>query len=300
MRLEEFLKGALGYKTVQATGRRGTGDISSGESYRVDGGQTVFVKRNGSAGAKQMFEGEFASLEAIQKTGCIRVPRAIKVLDSPEGRGAILVMESLNLEHMSSKNSALLGTQLAKMHLYNVELGEKGSPDYVDKFGFHVVTCCGSTTQCNTWDHDWTSYYAAKLQEQMDLAENNYKDREAANLWFKLKPKIPNLFEGLQIKPSLVHGDLWAGNVGQADGKPVIYDPASFYGHHEYDLGIAGMFGGFSSDFYDAYHKLIPRSRGFDSRHELYKLYHYVNHWNLFGGGYRSSSLRIMTCLTSK
>ena len=59
----------------------------------------------------------------------------------------------------------------------------------------------------------------------------------------------------------------------------VIFDAASFYGHHEYDLGIAGMFGGFGSSFYNAYHALIPKSPGFDQRHQLYKLFHNLNHW---------------------
>jgi fructosamine-3-kinase len=59
----------------------------------------------------------------------------------------------------------------------------------------------------------------------------------------------------------------------------VIFDPASFYGHHEFELGIAGMFGGFSAEFYNAYRQLIPKAAGFDERHKLYQLFHYLNHW---------------------
>jgi len=59
----------------------------------------------------------------------------------------------------------------------------------------------------------------------------------------------------------------------------VAFDPASFYGHHEYDLAIAGMFGGFTKAFYNAYHKEIPKQKGFEKRHELYKLFHHLNHW---------------------
>ena len=59
----------------------------------------------------------------------------------------------------------------------------------------------------------------------------------------------------------------------------VVYDPASFYGHHEFDLAIAGMFGGFSAQFYNAYHQLIPQAPGFAARHKLYLLFHYLNHW---------------------
>lgn len=59
----------------------------------------------------------------------------------------------------------------------------------------------------------------------------------------------------------------------------VIFDPASFYGHHEFELAIAGMFGGFNKQFYDAYHRLIPKAPGFSVRHKLYTLFHYLNHW---------------------
>lgn len=57
-----------------------------------------------------------------------------------------------------------------------------------------------------------------------------------------------------------------------------MFDPASFYGHHELDL-IPGTFGGFTQEFYDAYHKLIPKAPGFDSRRKLYMLFNFINHW---------------------
>jgi fructosamine-3-kinase len=60
---------------------------------------------------------------------------------------------------------------------------------------------------------------------------------------------------------------------------PVIFDPASFYGHHEFDLAITRMFGGFTEEFYSAYHKLIPKAPGYEARHKLYLLFHCLNHW---------------------
>ena len=65
---------------------------------------------------------------------------------------------------------------------------------------------------------------------------------DIVKLWLLLKEKMGEFFQGLDIKPSLLHGDLWSGNYGQVDSNPVMYDAASFYGHHEYDLGIAGNF----------------------------------------------------------
>ena len=42
-----------------------------------------------------------------------------------------------------------------------------------------------------------------------------------------------------QVKPSILHGDLWSGNIGAVDGEPSIFDPASYYGHHEAEFGIS-------------------------------------------------------------
>ncbi len=221
-----------------------------------------------------MFTGEFESLLALEKTGCVRVPHPISVLDAPPGRsGAMLVMEHLDLGSLGSKDREL-GEAVARMHLHNVELGKKGSQDYVSKFGFPVPTCCGEIPQGNGWDDDWTRFYANKLQEQVDLT----KDTEAEKLWEKLKKKIPDMFVGIDVRPSLVHGDLWSGNTGQAEGRAALFDPGAFYGHHEYDLGIAGLFS-LSRGFFDAYHKVIPKEEGFERRHILYKLFHLLNHW---------------------
>jgi len=239
-----------------------------------------------------MFDGEFASLKAIEETDTIKVPKPIAVLQNGAGT-TMLVMEHLELKDCS--NQAALGTQLARMHLHNIERGKSGHPDYVNKFGFHVWTSCGSIPQKNAWKNNWKEYYTDKLQEQIDLLGNG---SDIVKLWLLLKEKMGEFFQGLDIKPSLLHGDLWSGNYGQVDSNPVIYDAASFYGHHEYDLGIAGMFGGFSSTFYSSYHQLIPKEPGFEQRHLLYKLFHNLNHWNHFGGGYKSGSLSIMKKLT--
>lgn len=115
-----------------------------------------------------------------------------------------------------------------------------------------------------------------------------------AETLFSPQLKIPELFQGLEIVPALLHGDLWGGNVAENSSGPVIFDPASFYGHSEYELAIAGMFGGFSSAFYSAYHSKVPKAPGFERRLQLYQLFHYLNHWNHFGSGYRGSSINIM------
>ncbi|XP_049715142.1 fructosamine-3-kinase isoform X1 [Elephas maximus indicus] len=317
--MEQLLRAELRTRTLRAFGSSGAGCISEGRSYDTDSGP-VFVKVNrrtqvnpsrpgvGAAfGARQMFEGEMASLEALQSTGLVRVPRPVKVIDLPGG-GAAFLMEHLNMRSLSSQASKL-GEQMADLHLYNQKLGEKlkeeertvgrraggAEPQYVTKFGFHTVTCCGIIPQVNEWQDDWPTFFTRhRLQAQLDLIEKDYADREARELWAQLQVKIPNLFCGLEIIPALLHGDLWSGNVAEDDMGPIIYDPASFYGHSEFELAIALMFGGFPRSFFTAYHRKIPKAPGFDRRLQLYQLFNYLNHWNHFGLGYRSPSLGTM------
>ena len=101
----------------------------------------------------QMFEGEFESLSALKKAGCIRVPKPIKAVKR-DGNGAVLIMEYVDIQGLGSKTDQL-GNELANLHLHNIKLGEQGDPGFVSKFGFHVQTCCGYLPQGNAWDDDW-------------------------------------------------------------------------------------------------------------------------------------------------
>ncbi|KAB0397803.1 hypothetical protein E2I00_012869, partial [Balaenoptera physalus] len=208
--------------------------------------------------ARQMFEGEMASLEALRSTGLVRAPQPIKVIDLPGG-GAAFVMEHLKMRGLSSQASKL-GDQMADLHLYNQKLREKLREE---ENRLQHQPLLSLVAQVNDWQDDWPTFFTQhRLQAQLDLIEKDYADREARELWSQLQVKIPDLFCGLEIVPALLHGDLWSGNVAEDDTGPIIYDPASFY--------------------------------GFDRRLLLYQLFNYLNHWNHFGKQYRSPSLGTM------
>ncbi|XP_042247967.1 ketosamine-3-kinase [Thunnus maccoyii] len=304
--MEAMLKRELGTGMLKPAGRAAGGCISEGQSYDTDTGR-VFVKINHKSQAKLMFDGEMASLEAILKTETVRVPKPVKVIELDRG-GCVFVMEHLDMRGLT-KYSSQLGEQLGDLHLHNKRQLEKLNKEqqtvgkgagqsevaFVEKFGFSVTTCCGYLPQENEWQDDWVTFYSRhRLQHQLNIVEKSYGDREARELWAKLQLKIPQFFADVEIVPALLHGDLWGGNVAECVEGPVVFDPASFYGHSEFELGIAGMFGGFNSSFYSAYHDKIPKAPGFAKRNQLYQLFHYLNHWNHFGGGYRGSSIRIM------
>ena len=86
---------------------------------------------------------------------------------------------------------------------------------------------------------------------------------------------------------SLVHGDLWSGNIGVNQmNKGVIFDPACWWADCEVDIAMTRLFGNFRSEFYENYYKVIPIKKGFEKRNIIYNFYHILNHANMFGGSY--------------
>ena len=119
---------------------------------------------------------------------------------------------------------------------------------------------------------------------QLSILENNFLNNEIIK---KLKEKIKA--ELLDHKPinTLIHGDLWSGNVGtEKNGRGVIFDPASWWADNEVDIAMTKLFGGFRKEFYEEYHRVFPLKNGFEKRTIIYNFYHILNHANMFGGGY--------------
>jgi fructosamine-3-kinase len=159
------------------------------------------------------------------------------------------------------------------------------------RFGFDADNYIGSTVQKNESNDSWPDFFRkSRLLFQADLARAN-------NLWHTswnsgFDRLCNHLDELLPERPeaSLVHGDLWAGNVlADTDGNPVLLDPAVYYGHREVDLAMSSLFGSFPNDFYRAYQEEWPLEEGYNSRKEIYNLFHLINHLNLFGASYASS-----------
>eukprot|EP00795_Rhopilema_esculentum_P015163 gene15163-6355_t len=296
--LKAFLQENLSLNFVKDLGSRGGGCISSSRHFSTDIGD-IFVKTYELEKGKVMFTGEYESLKAIKETNTVTVPKPIKILENENTHEYVFVMEFINMGSLS-KFQSKLGEDLARFLLdkakkSETQVGKAEKCEVVEQFGFHVNTSCGMIPQDNTWNKDWIEFYTRqKLQQQIDLLLKEYQDRELQALWSDLQLNIDKFFKGIDPQPSLLHGDLWSGNAAETREGPVIYDAASFYGHDEYDLAIAGMFGGFNSQFYKAYHNLIPVAKGFEERHILYTLFHYLNHWNHFGTGYRSQSISYM------
>ncbi|KAI4356879.1 hypothetical protein L6164_000863 [Bauhinia variegata] len=260
----------------------GGGCINLASRYDTDNG-SFFVKTNRSIGPS-MFEAEALGLGAMYETGSIRVPKPYKVGSLPTG-GSFIIMEFIEFA-ASRGDQSVLGRKLAEMHKSGKS--SKG-------FGFDVDNTIGSTPQINTWSSDWIQFYGEhRLGYQLKLARQQYGDSTIYEKGQRLVKSMGPLFDNLVIEPCLLHGDLWSGNISSdKHGEPVILDPACYYGHSEAEFGMSWC-AGFGGSFYKAYFEVMPKQPGFEKRGDLYMLYHYLNHYNLFGSGYRSSAMSII------
>ena len=182
-------------------------------------------------------------------------------------------------------DQVLLGKQLAAMHRVTAE-----------RFGWSMHNTIGATHQSNEWQDKWLDFWQEqRLGFQLQLAASNGYGGELQSLGERLLSEMPKLFTGRDVIPSMLHGDLWGGNVaGLEDGTPVIFDPAFYYGDREADLAMTYVFGGFSPDFYRSYQNAFPLDDGFAVRKTFYNIYHIINHLNLFGGGYHGQSIQML------
>ncbi len=260
--------------------RRSVGGGSINQAYQVsDGNQRYFVKLN-QANKVSMFEAEALGLREMAQAKAIRVPEVL-CWGTAAGQSYI-VLEWLALGRAPNVAWEQMGQELAAMHR---KVSGQG-------FGWHQSNTIGDTPQQNPWTGDWGTFFAEhRIGYQLRLAQRRggHFPRTAA-----LLDAIPQILANHHPQPSLVHGDLWSGNAAFSNGEPVILDPAVYYGDREVDIAMSELFGGFPQAFYQGYQVAWPLEETYQQRKVLYNLYHILNHFNLFGGSYRSQAERMM------
>jgi len=269
--------------------RRSVGGGCINSAFRLDGDTASYFVKTNSAEGLEMFAAEAEGLAAIAATGSVRVPRPI-CRGVSQGQ-AWLAMEYIEFGCDGAQMAERLGRQLARMH------GERA-----EGFGWHRDNTIGSTPQRNTPSYDdWPDFWREqRLGPQLTLAARNGFGGALQRKGERLMADLDALFEGHRPQPSLLHGDLWGGNrAADAEGNPVIFDPAVYYGDRETDIAMTELFGGFSPAFHAAYNEAWPLDAGYRQRRELYNLYHILNHANLFGGGYAMQAESMMDRLLS-
>ena len=277
--LRERLEAALADKIIDQRGVTG-GCIANASLLELVSGERCFLKTMNSNPA---FLEEANGLKELQQTNTIRVPDVIHVEED------FLLLEYIGLAPRSLSFMQLLGEQMAALHRYRSE-------QFSDQFGFYEDNLIGATNQVNLPAADWpTFYWQNRLLFQFNLAEQNgYMTSEMAALIEPLEEVVMELLKSDE-KPALLHGDLWSGNViADEKGEPCIIDPAVYYGHREAEFGMICLFPSFDREAHRHYNLCFPLAEGFDYRLDIYKLYHLLNHLNLFGSSYYHESLSIM------
>ncbi|GAB5450813.1 MAG: fructosamine kinase family protein [Halioglobus sp.] len=286
--IEEAISAATGARfRVQSAITVAGGDIN--RAFSLEGsGQRYFLKLNGP-GMGDMFRAEADALRAIDRARAVRVP--LPLCAGEDAQQSWLVLEWLELQPGGKADAALLGEQLARMH-----------QSLSDTFGWHRDNTIGRTPQINTASADWVSFYGRyRLGYQLELAASNGAGGALRDSGARLLELLGGLFTDYRPQPSLLHGDLWGGNWAcTANNGPVIFDPATYYGDREADLAMTELFGGFDERFYQSYVSAWAIDPGYSTRKVLYNLYHVLNHFNLFGGGYAGQAQRMISSLLAE
>jgi fructosamine-3-kinase len=270
-----------------ATGRRlapaptdSLAPASAQQTLRWESAQGPIFIKVAAALRRDAFEAEAAGLVELESAGVVRVPAVLGVGD--DGERSFIALEWLELVTGAPRAEAALGEQLAMLHRVSTHA-----------FGWNRDNTIGPTPQQNAWTTDWAEFFVRRrLEPQLDLAKRRGEGRDLLDAGHALCEQVHVLFTSYRPVPSLLHGDLWGGNWGTDRAqRPVLFDPAVYYGDRETDLAMTRLFGGFGAAFYTAYQSAWPLDQAAGTRRTLYNLYHVLNHAHLFGGGYGAQAL---------
>jgi len=267
---------------IESSETLGGGCINHASKLETNKG-AFFLKWNSNC-AHDIFLREAEGLQELKKAAQnkIAIPEVFAAKEVGDTPG-FLVTEYLKPGYSTGNDDELLGHGLATIHNYKNE-----------KFGFYNNNYCGATLQNNQWKTNWAEFFREnRLRFLLDLIQ---KERPLASneisVFEKLLEKIQHLIPPDNY-PVLIHGDLWSGNYMITEKGPALIDPATYYASNEMEMSIMTMFGGFSQRFFNAYNEIRPLGKDWRSRNKLYQLYHVLNHFYLFGGGYRSQAVTI-------
>jgi fructosamine-3-kinase len=249
---------------------------SINEAYQVlFGKQKIFCKINSATRFPHLFLTETNGLAKISLTGAIKVPAVIDLFEFEDHQ--ILLLEWIDIGQRTEIFWKRFGEQLAALHQTTAEY-----------FGLEEDNFMGSVPQSNMQSGNWKEFFIKqRLQPLIDRCTNigllSYTHQQRFN---RLFAKLHDVFDG-NTRPSLLHGDLWSGNLMcNESSQPVLIDPAVYYGHYSMDLAMTTLFGGFHSSFYDAYNYQSPFPPNYIEQWAVCNLYPLLIHLYLFGRSY--------------
>ena len=250
------------------------GDIN--EVYKINCtlGQYV-VKYNNRLRFPAMFYKEANGLDILREGG-LRTPNVIDHFEHMEDQ--FLILEYIAEEKVENKFWSHFANSLSRLH-------QKSNAS----FGLDQDNFIGSLVQHNGQMFTWEEFFISKrlkplIKVAFDkglLTRKHVADFDHFfTVFSELLPVEP---------PSLLHGDLWYGNLLCGSGQQAVFiDPAVYYGHREVDIAMTKMFGGFDPGYVDHYQDFFPLEKGWEERVPIHNLYPRLVHLVLFGHSYRS------------
>ena len=274
---------ARGLGAVASVDAVGGGCIGNTTRVRTSTGEQLFLKWSREL-PHRIFAEEARALAAMADARAVRVPAIVALHDAAGDPVRWLLLEWLEPGRASARSRELLGAALAALH--RVRAAAPGWPS--DNF-------IGSLPQQNGELGEWPAFWRdRRLEPQLRRAyDARLLDDADAARFDRLHAALDDVLDPARTEGmSLLHGDLWNGNVlPLADGGAALVDPAAYHGHREVDLAMAELFGGFGRRFFEAYHASWPLEPGYEQRRPVYQLYYLLVHVNLFGQSYRAQTL---------
>ncbi len=283
----------LSDSTGQWLESRGFGTLEHCESLSDNATQGCFLLVSGNSPDRKIIakiayddqtEGrinaEVKGLQSLANAGSIRTPNI------EYSNHQCLLLEYITEGQQNSDYWQALAKGLVKLHQTT---SKPTNAQLTAPYGLDYNNYCGVNLQVNGWFEDGHDFFAEqRLLHQARLAfDNGYLESPWIISIESICERLPELIPWQA--PSLLHGDLWPGNIlVDETGNPVLIDPAIYYGWREADIAMTLLFGGLPHDFYTYYEEYWPMESGWRKRVPLYNLYHLLNHLNIFGVNYLS------------
>jgi fructosamine-3-kinase len=280
------LEQALGARIVE-TRHLAVGFGLTGLELRLADGRHLAVKaRQGAGGGdRSSLELEAYMLGELTRLSELTVPHVHHA--EPD----LLVMDFIENDGggIATSVERHAGELIARLHATRRE-----------RFGYARDTLIGPLHQPNPESSRWVPFF--RDHRLLFMAREAHREGSLPSPLLTRIERLAEQIEDYLIEPpfpSLLHGDLWTGNVLVRGGRIAGFvDPAIYCGHPEIELAFTTMFGTFGQAFFDAYAGLMPLEPGFhELRSGLYNLYPTLVHVRLFGSAYLAAIERTLARL---